>query len=563
MQNVLDDGLMALLHTAAEPWLVLDAQQRLHACNPAAAQLLGETAVIGMHLPVAARFGEWQGAPLPADMLPCLLGPHLFGLLPCLQTAALAACRLVPLQDWHEQEQKRRRREHYLQILSDLAASGEKNRLHRLDFALAIGAEALGMEVAFVAQRKAEQLEIIACHAGDGLERGKFLPLDLTYCERTLQNGQLLCLPDVLETALADSACYREFRYRAYIGVPLLVQGRIFGTLAFCASMPRAPFSDADAEFVQHLARWAALVVERKQAIDEAQQVQQAMAEQLGWLRLAGQVARLGHWSYAPQDGQVSLSEEACRLLTVAPRPLLPLVEVERRMLVQDRQHWRAALQHSLQQRTPVALEVRLRHGDSGYRWLALRAQVVERDGEPLLFGVLMDVTDAKESQQLIQYQASHDALTGCINRTLLFDRLEQEIRRAERLRQQFAVMFVDLDRFKQVNDRYGHAAGDKVLRTIADRLMALLRRSDTVARVGGDEFVLLIPQISDEHALKALAHKVEMAINRPVRDEDVLYRISASIGVALYPEDGDEPELLLSAADRKMYSDKSAIVRP
>ncbi|WP_053068009.1 diguanylate cyclase domain-containing protein [Vogesella sp. EB] len=561
MQNVLDDGLLTLLHTAAAPWLLLDAQQRLRACNSAARQLLGEAASIGMVLPLA-RAGEWQGAPLPADMLPCQLDSHLFGLLPGLQANALTAYRLVPLQDWHEQEQKRRQREHYLQILSDLAASSEKDRLHRLDSALAAGAAALGMEIAFVAQRKATQLEIIACHAGNDLSRGKSLPLDLTYCERTLQNGQLLCLPDVLETALADSACYREFRFRAYIGIPLLVQGRIFGTLAFCASAPRAPFSSADTEFVQHLARWTAVVVERKLAADEAMQTQQAMEEQLGWLRLAGQVARLGHWSYAPQDGQVSLSQEACRLLAVEPRPLLPLVEVERRMLVQDRQRWRDALQHSLQQRTPLAVEVRLRHGDSGYGWLALRAQVVEREGEPLLFGVLMDVTDAKESQQLIQYQASHDALTGCINRTLLFDRLGQEIRRAERLHQQFAVMFVDLDRFKQVNDRYGHAAGDKVLQTVADRLMALLRRSDTVARVGGDEFVLLIPQVSDELTLATLARKVEMAIDRPVRDEGALYRVSASIGVALYPEDGDEPELLLRAADRKMYSDKSHAAR-
>lgn len=561
MQNVLDDGLLAPLRTATAPWLVLDVQQRLHACNPAARQLLGSEVNINMVLPVVTP-DAWQGAPLPADMLPCLLESRLFGLLPGPQVNALTAYRLVPLQDWHEQEQKRRQREHYLQILSDLAASGEKDRLHRLDGALAAGAAALGMEVAFVAQRKGTQLEIIACHAGEGLSRGKSLPLDLTYCERTLQNGQLLCLPDVLETTLADSACYREFRFRAYIGVPLLVQGRIFGTLAFFAASPRTPFSSADTEFVQHLARWTAVVVERKQSADEAMQTQQAMEEQLGWLRLAGQVARLGHWSYTPQDGQVSLSQEACRLLDVEPSPLLPLVEVERRMLVPDRQHWRDALQHSMLHRTPLALEVRLRHGEHGYGWLALRAQVVERDGEPLLFGVLMDVTEAKESQQLIQYQASHDALTGCINRTLLFDRLGQEIRRAERLHQRFAVMFVDLDRFKQVNDRYGHAAGDKVLQTVSDRLMALLRRSDTVARVGGDEFVLLIPQVSDDQALAMLARKVEMAIDRPVRDEGALYRVSASIGVALYPDDGDEPELLLRTADRKMYSDKSVVAR-
>ena len=561
MQNVLDDGLLALLRTATAPWLVLDAQQRLCTCNSAAQQLLGSAASTTTPLALQSP-GTWQGAPLPADMLPCRLGTRLFGLLPGAQAGELTAFRLVPLQDWHEQEQKRSQREHYLQILSDLAASGEKDRLQRLDDALAAGAAALGMEIAFVAQRKAAHLEIIACHAGDELGRGKSLPLDLTYCERTLQNGQLLCLPDVLESSLAESACYREFRFRAYIGLPLLMQGQIFGTLAFLAKTPRQPFSSADTEFVQQLARWVTVVMERKLAADTATQTRRAMEEQLGWLRLAGQVARLGHWSYAPQDGQVSLSQEACRLLDVEARPLLPLIEVERRMLVPDRQHWRDALQHSMQHRTPLALEVRLRHDEHGYGWLALRAQVVERDGEPLLFGVLMDVTDAKESQQLIQYQASHDALTGCINRTLLFDRLGQEIRRAERLRQRFAVMFVDLDRFKQVNDRYGHAAGDKVLQAVADRLMAVLRRSDTVARVGGDEFVLLIPQVGDDQALATLIRKVQLAIDRPVRDEEALYRISASIGVALYPDDGDEPELLLRTADRKMYSDKSVIAR-
>lgn len=554
---MLDDDLLTLLHTATAPWLLLDAQQRLHACNPAARQLLGPTADHNKALTLASP-DTWQGTQMPADMQFCWIDGRLFGLLPGLQANSLTAYRLVPLQDWHEQEQKRSQREHYLKILSDLAASSEKDRLQRLDSALAAGATALGMDIAFVAQRKAAHLEMLACQGGDDLARGKTLPLDLTYCDRTLQNGQLLSLPDVLESSLAESACYREFRFRAYIGIPLLIQGQIFGTLAFLARAPRETFSIADTEFVQQLARWAAVVVERKLAADTALQTQRAMEEQLGWLRLAGQVARLGHWSYTPQNGQVSLSQEACRLLDVQLRPTLPLLEVERRMLVPDRQHWRDALQHSMQHRTPLALEVRLRHGEHGYDWLALRAQVVDRDGEPLLFGVLMDVTETKEAQQLIQYQASHDALTGCINRTLLFDRLGQEIRRAERLRQQFAVMFVDLDRFKQVNDRFGHAAGDKVLQTIADRLMSTLRRSDTVARVGGDEFVLLIPQAGDKQALAALVRKIQAAIERPVRDENAIYHVSASLGVALYPDDGDEPELLLRTADRKMYTDKA-----
>jgi diguanylate cyclase (GGDEF)-like protein len=153
-----------------------------------------------------------------------------------------------------------------------------------------------------------------------------------------------------------------------------------------------------------------------------------------------------------------------------------------------------------------------------------------------------------------LQHQATHDALTGLPNRVLVMDRLGREIVHAERDGHRFAVLLLDLDRFKQINDTLGHGAGDKLLIHVARRLSGAVREVDTVARTGGDEFLVLIADTRDQSDLAAVATKIGKALSEPFRVNEVEMHTSASIGISVYPADGTSSEALVARADEAMY---------
>lgn len=156
-----------------------------------------------------------------------------------------------------------------------------------------------------------------------------------------------------------------------------------------------------------------------------------------------------------------------------------------------------------------------------------------------------------------LEHMASHDILTGLPNRQLLMDRLTQAINQAERSKQIVAVLFIDLDHFKEINDTLGHDAGDRFLRGIADLAQASLRKGDTVARLGGDEFVVVLLGLSQPGEVDSAASRILSALAMPVQVGDEEIRLGASIGISLYPQDGDNGELLLRNADTAMYRAK------
>lgn len=170
-------------------------------------------------------------------------------------------------------------------------------------------------------------------------------------------------------------------------------------------------------------------------------------------------------------------------------------------------------------------------------------------------YGVARDITERKIAAQTITFQAYHDPLTKLPNRTLLRDRLTQAIKQAKREKENFAVMFLDLDRFKNINDSLGHIVGDELLQKVSARLIDCIREGDTLARFGGDEFTFILPRLnnSQEDASK-LATKILKSVKRPfIVDNRELY-ISASIGIAIYPQHGENHESLIKHADVAMY---------
>lgn len=189
------------------------------------------------------------------------------------------------------------------------------------------------------------------------------------------------------------------------------------------------------------------------------------------------------------------------------------------------------------------------------YQFEALR---VGSDADARIIVVGVDITKQYEQALRLQHQAFHDRLTGLPNRALLIERLEQTIIAATRRKAHFALAFIDLDQFKPINDSAGHEAGDAVLREIAGRLRQCVRETDTVARQGGDEFVLLLLD-STPSGLQRIAEAILATVSQPIHWQNAVFTISASIGFAVFPKDGGSIEDLLSAADASMYRAKQA----
>jgi diguanylate cyclase (GGDEF)-like protein/PAS domain S-box-containing protein len=199
-------------------------------------------------------------------------------------------------------------------------------------------------------------------------------------------------------------------------------------------------------------------------------------------------------------------------------------------------------------------LELRLRRRDGSPVWVLESVTLLEGN---VLEGTIIDITDRKHAQEQIEYQAYHDALTGLPNRSLFRDRITVALAHAKRSGRGSAVMFLDLDQFKLVNDTLGHTVGDRLLQAIASRLVNCVRAEDTVARMGGDEFTILLSDLQDPRGASNVAQKVLEAVRHPVHvDVHELY-VTTSIGIAIFPDDGADAETLLKNADRAMYRAK------
>jgi len=168
-----------------------------------------------------------------------------------------------------------------------------------------------------------------------------------------------------------------------------------------------------------------------------------------------------------------------------------------------------------------------------------------------------VDISERKFFEEHLERMAFFDTLTGIPNRTLFFDRLAHSISLAKRNRQMLALLFIDLDRFKSVNDNFGHDTGDLLLKEVAARLKNCLRQSDTVARMGGDEFTVILAPVSEPRDAGIFAHKILQIISEPFPLGSKKFLVSASIGISLYPEDGDAAGTLLQKADMAMYRAK------
>jgi diguanylate cyclase (GGDEF)-like protein len=187
-----------------------------------------------------------------------------------------------------------------------------------------------------------------------------------------------------------------------------------------------------------------------------------------------------------------------------------------------------------------------------------LRLSPTDRDYIRAIVALLASATHQIVREQRLDTLAFHDPLTGLPNRTLLHDRLEQTLLAARRHRRSFALHFIDIDYFKEVNDNYGHQVGDAVLVAVGNWLRSTLRESDTIARVGGDEFVIVQPEIDGVHQAEEFAARLAGIRENPFRIGDVDFHVTISVGAAVFPADAHNPVDLLRAADAALYQVKN-----
>lgn len=196
----------------------------------------------------------------------------------------------------------------------------------------------------------------------------------------------------------------------------------------------------------------------------------------------------------------------------------------------------------------------RRKSGELYPEWLSISVVRDERGNIANYIGVFSDISERKAAENFLRHQAQHDFLTNLPNRTLLHDRFQQLLARARRDRLGFALLYLDLDDFKPVNDTHGHRIGDLLLQAVAERLSGSMRQSDTICRLGGDEFAILTPGIATQEEAASLAGKLRETVQAPYRIEGIGIRISVSLGIALYPEHGNDEEALMAHADAAMY---------
>lgn len=281
------------------------------------------------------------------------------------------------------------------------------------------------------------------------------------------------------------------------------------------------------------------------------------------YLELASQTADVGYWTWNLAEDTLDLSDAWRRRMGLGDGPIATRDLVHPEDQLQCRQAIIEVLKGS---RSSFKFEERLRWHDGHWSWVLCGGTVTERDAQGRathLAGIHLDINEEKQTKEALHNAATTDPLTQLPNRRVMLDRLNRALSSARRHGQFGAVLYLDLDHFKRINDTYGHGAGDLLLKKVADLLLTQLRQEDTLARMGGDEMMILLPRLATEQDLAklqahAVARKLLGALNNPIEIEDTTVTVGTSIGITLFPKSAEETvEDLVREADTAMYGAK------
>ncbi len=412
-------------------------------------------------------------------------------------------------------------------------------------------AEVIGARYAFLG-RLADQdkVAMLAVWAGEGFAENFEYALKGTPCENVVDREVCVYERDV-QGQFPDDLALVEMGVESYMGAPLFDSaGRALGLLAVMDDKPMEPSENLKSILSIFAAR-AGAELERNQAeealqaseeryrnlVDTAQDVIYTLGLDASLTSLNPAFETVTGWKRKDWLGKNFAP-------LVHPDDLNTAVDMFKRVLAGENPSY----------------ELRIRCPDGEYVVGEFTSTPLMEGGELRgAFGIARDITERKKAEMTIRQLAYHDGLTGLPNRALFEDRLGVALAQAHRSRQMLAVMFLDLDRFKTVNDTLGHSGGDKLLKGVAEDLKTIIREGDTVARVGGDEFTLLLPGIESQEDATEVAQRILDVLRGGRLVDGQEFSVSTSIGITLYPQDGADTDTLLRNADTAMYRAKES----
>jgi len=384
---------------------------------------------------------------------------------------------------------------------------------------------------------------------------GREFPVDaFPWSAQKLQSTDriMVNVKDLPPEAAIERRAYEEGGNRSIVVVPMAYNREVIGALGFGSSTDRT-WSDESVALLRITGEIFTNAIQRnkvERALRDSEERYRLMAE-----NSTDMISR------TTTSGVVLYASDACRrLLGYHPSELVGR-SIYEFIVPEDREETRH-LSYTINPITQTTYAYRMTRRDGTSVWFETTSRAVRNTitGEVDEFiSVSRDISERKLVEEQIEHQAYHDALTGLPNRRLFRDRLTIALAHARRTNAPLAVVFLDLDRFKGVNDSLGHSLGDELLKAIALRLKAALRQEDTVARMGGDEFTILLANLKSNDDAAKIAHKILDVIAQPVRIEGNELVVTTSIGIALYPADGDTAEALLKNSDHAMYRAKEA----
>jgi len=294
--------------------------------------------------------------------------------------------------------------------------------------------------------------------------------------------------------------------------------------------------------------------------ITERNRAEQALRESENLLALSQELGHIGSWEWKLVEEQVTWSKEMFRIYGLDPANTH--VSFDKAMAAihaEDRDYVSAQVQSMLKGKDIDHYEFRIVRPDGEIRQVWARSEVQrDSDRQPVkVIGTVQDITERVRDQEQLRFLAHHDVLTELPNRVLLMDRLVQAISRASRNKEMIAVFFLDLDRFKIINDTYGHDIGDKFLQVFAKCLHQEVRDTDTIARFGGDEFAVILEDVHHVEDVAHIAEKLLKTLARPYEIDQREFFVTTSIGISVFPDDATDAQSLLKNADAAMYRAK------
>lgn len=298
--------------------------------------------------------------------------------------------------------------------------------------------------------------------------------------------------------------------------------------------------------------------------ITARQNAEDALVKSTEKLQLAIEAAELGMFDFYPQTGEVVWSEKMREHFGLPSDAQINADTFYSAIHTDDRERVRGVIHEISRPHASGRYQLEFRTVgliDGKERWISLRGQVhFDADGNAIRrVGVTVDFTEKHEAEKRVQIAAQHDSLTGLPNRALLFEYCEHLLAQAQRIGANSAVLFVDLDRFKPINDLYGHEAGDKVLQEVARRLLHCTRKEDVVSRLGGDEFIVVLPRVHGTEDPETVAQHILDTVCKPIRVESLHLTVSPSIGISLFEKHASDLAGLIRCADLAMYAAKRA----